>query len=60
MFYYGKTSFFLYLHWEKVFFLYIYLKPSGSHKNYKLKLQNSESTSYKYTKIALSHLFISK
>ena len=67
MFYYCKTSFFfLYLHWENVFFfLYIYLKRSGSHKNYKtmskvLKLQNSESTSYKYIKIAFSHLFISK
>ena len=68
MFYYCKTSFFfLYLHWENGGGggLYIYLKRSGSHKNYKsmskvLKLQNSESTSYKYIKIAFSHLFISK
>ena len=70
MFYYRETSFFLSLltlRNEKIGGggLYIYLKRSGSHKNYKfmskvLKLQNSEYTSYKYTKIAFSHLFISK
>ena len=71
MFYYRETSFFLSLltlRNEKIGGgggLCIYLKRSGSHKNYKsmskvLKLQNSEYTSYKYTKIAFSHLSISK